>query len=384
MLSVLLLAGACSRLDEQATALSIYVRLPEQETTKADADDGALDWASLLAKETRINDLRIWVFANDVTGKEKGALLGYLEPKQLNMSNGKVQKFTVALDRDLASNIKTVDVYVLANSAAIVPPDEEESAVQLDAQVKPAELDALMLSGALFGLDAGGAPTNTTVVDNAGLPYSAVRKNVSLTKTGTDLSVANLELVRAVSKVQFVFCQIMLEDEQGNKETPVNFEIKSLELNGGQIPQEEYLFNDSGNAWKIVDNKYVASALKVSGLPAKKDVAGSTGPGAYAHNGTETFLEYQNRINRALQAGAVTGMAPCYLRESDKTLSGTITYAVDGETREPVKFSMVDGERFARNSSWIVYFYFNNNTMSLSVAYSSWDAGDGPYTIIGY
>ena len=105
MLSVLLLAGACSRLDEQTTALSIYVRLSEQEATKADADDGAMDWASLLAKETRINDLRIWVFANDVTGKEKGALLGYLEPKQLNMSNGKVQKFSFDVGR------KTDDEY---------------------------------------------------------------------------------------------------------------------------------------------------------------------------------------------------------------------------------------------------------------------------------
>lgn len=369
VLSALMLAGACSRLDEQNAALNIYVRLPEDVTTKA-----ATDWSTLFNRETRINDLKIWVFLNESTDASlpAGQLLGYLEPKQLNVVSGKVQKFTIPLKKEEAAKIKKVDVYVLANSLAI-------QMQEIGKTTTSAELDALTLSGNRFGIAVNGSPTNTSVIDNQGLPYTAVGKALTLSHSGSNLSLDNetLELVRTVSKVQFVFSQIMLS----TGEKPVPFSINSLELNGGQIPEQEYLFNDSANKYKI-GNEYVPRALTFPDLPTKNDIVGNTNPSSYAFSSSEKAKQYQDRIYEALINNTLTGYAPCYLRESDKALTGKIKYTLGNSTVKELPFSMSTNDRFTRNSSWVLYFYINNNSLSLSVSCADWTAVDS-YTIIG-
>lgn len=370
VLSALMLAGACSRLDEQNAALNIYVRLPEDVTTKA-----ATDWSTLFNRETRINDLKIWVFLNESTDASlpAGQLLGYLEPKQLNVVSGKVQKFTIPLKKEEAAKIKKVDVYVLANSLAIQMQEVGKTTTS-------AELDALTLSGNRFGIAVNGSPTNTSIVDYEGLPYTAMGKGLTLSGSSTNLSVESetLQLVRAVSKIQFVFSQIMLT----SGEKPVPFNINSLELNGGQIPEQEYLFNDNANKYKI-GNEYVPRALTFPNLPSKNDIVGNTNPSSYVFDSlNETPQEYQARIYEALVNNTLTGYAPCYLRESDKALTGKINYTLGTLAPKTLEFSMSTGEKFTRNSSWVLYFYINNNSLSLSVAYSPWTPVDS-YTIIG-
>lgn len=369
VLSALMLAGACSRLDEPKAALNIYVRLPEDVTTKA-----VTDWSSLFSKETRINDLKIWVFLNESTDASlpAGQLLGYLEPKQLNMINGKVQKFSVLLDKEIALKIKKVDVYVLANSRAI-------QMQEIGKTTTSAELDALTLSGNQFGIAVNGTPTNTSVTDYEGLPYTAMGKGLTLSGSATNLSVENetLKLVRAVSKVQFVFSQIMVGTEK-----PVTFSITGLELDGGQIPEQEYLFNDSAKEYKIGDS-YVPRTLNFPELPSKNDIVGNTNPKSYVYDSSaEKPQDYQDRIYEALVNGRLTGYAPCYLRESDKTLKGKISYTLGNSTVKTREFSMSTGEQFTRNSSWVLYFYINNNSLNLSVSYCTWVPGDdGPYIL---
>lgn len=373
VLSALMLAGACSRLEEQNAALNIYVRLPEDVTTKAFTNS---DWATLFNRETRINDLKIWVFLNESTDGSlpAGKLLGYLEPKQLNVVSGSVQKFTVLLDKEIASKIKKVDVYVLANSRAI-------QMQEIGKTTTSAELEALTLSGNRFGIADNGAPTNTGVIDSEGLPYTAMGKGLTLSGSATNLSVENgtLQLVRAVSKVQFVFSQIKLP----SGETPVPFEIKGLELDGGQIPEQEYLFKESSAPYKI-GSDYVSRTLIFPNLPTKDDIAGNTNPSSYAYSSADTSQGYQDKIYDALVNGRLTGYAPCYLRESDKALTGRIRYTVGNSTEKTLEFSMNtnDNEIFTRNSSWVLYFYINNNALSLSVSYADWTS-DGSYTIIG-
>jgi hypothetical protein len=371
VLSALMLAGACSRLDEQNAALNIYVRLPEDAATKA----SYTDWSTLFSRETRINDLKIWVFLNESTDASlpAGLLLGYLEPKQLNVVSGSVQKFTVLLDKEVASKIKKVDVYVLANNGSF-----QIAAIGRD--TPSTDLDAIVLTDNQFGVAVNGTPTNTGVIDYQGLPYTAVGKALTLSRSGSILSLDNetLQLVRAVSKVQFVFSQIMLS----TGEKPVPFSINSLELNGGQIPEQEYLFNDSANKYKI-GNEYVSRTLTFPGLPSKNDIVGNTNPSSYVFDSSnETPQEYQARIYEALVNNTLTGYAPCYLRESDKALTGKINYTLGTLAPKTLEFSMSDGEKFTRNSSWVLYFYINNNSLSLSVAYSPWTPVDS-YTIIG-
>ena len=371
VLSALMLAGACSRLEEQNAALNIYVRLPEDAATKA----SYTDWSTLFNRETRINDLKIWVFLNESTDASlpAGQLLGYLEPKQLNVVSGSVQKFTVLLDKEIASKIKKVDVYVLANSRAI-------QLQEIGKTTTSAELEALTLSGNRFGIANNGEPTNTGVIDYEGLPYTALGKGLTLSGSATNLSVENetLQLVRAVSKVQFVFSQIKLP----SGETPVPFEIKGLELDGGQIPEQEYLFKESSVPYRI-GSDYVPRTLSFPELPSKDNIAGITNPSSYAFDSsTGTSQEYQDKIYKALVNNTLTGYAPCYLRESDKALTGRIRYTVGNSTEKTLEFSMNTGEKFTRNSSWVLYFYINNNALSLSVFYTKWDPVDS-YTITG-
>lgn len=369
VLSALLLAGACSRLDEPKAALNIYVRLPEETATKA-----VTNWSTLFTRETRINDLKIWVFLNESKDSTipAGTLLGYLEPKQLNVVSGKVQKFTIPLDKDVAANIKKVDVYVLANNSSF-------QLDALDANASRADLDALVLSGTQFGITANNNPTNLGVTDIKGLPYTAVGKGLSLSGSATNLSVENetLQLVRAVSKIQFVFSQIML----ASGEKPIPFSITGLELNSGQIPEQEYLFKESTASYKI-GNGYINQKLYFPDLPSKSDIVGNTNPSSYAFDpSNETPQEYQDRIYEALINDKLTGYAPCYLRESDKALKGKISYTL-GNTAKELEFSMSTNDKFTRNSSWVLYFYINNNSLSLSVSYTPWNPV-GSYTIIG-
>ena len=371
VLSALMLAGACSRLDEQKAALNIYVRLPEDAATKA----SYTDWSTLFSRETRINDLKIWVFLNESTDASlpAGLLLGYLEPKQLNVVSGSVQKFTVLLDKEVASKIKKVDVYVLANNGSF-----QIAAIGRD--TPSTDLDAIVLTDNQFGVAVNGTPTNTGVIDYQGLPYTAVGKALTLSRSGSNLSLDNetLQLVRAVSKVQFVFSQIMLS----TGEKPVPFSINSLELNSGQIPEQEYLFTDSANKYKI-GNEYVPRTLTFPGLPSKDDIVGNTNPSSYVFDSlNETPQEYQARIYEALVNNTLTGYAPCYLRESDKALTGKINYTLGTFAPKTLDFSMNPNEKFTRNSSWVLYFYINNNSLSLSVAYLPWTPVDS-YTIIG-
>lgn len=369
VLAALLLAAGCSRL-EQTSSLNVYVRLPEEALTKAPT----VEWASLQTKEVRINDLRIWVFLRSSTDGSlpQGMLLGYLEPKQLSFSGGKVQKFSVVLDREIAMKIATVDVYVLGNAGAA-------GLFTVGADTTPAVLDAITLTNDFYGIASNGEPTNTTVIDNVGLPYSAVGKGLSLTGTGAELSVTSVELVRAVTKVQFAFCQIA----NSSGEPQVDFQITGLKLNASQISTKEYLFNDTDASYKIGDG-YVDRELSLQSysIPTKTEIAGSTSPGGFAYSPSETAADYQIRIDTALRDGAVTGCAPMYLRESDKTLSGQIRYRVGSSAEKTLGFEMYPGERFLRNSYWIVFFYFNSDDLSMSVSYVGWN-GSISYEIIG-
>ena len=81
--------------------------------------------------------------------------------------------------------------------------------------------------------------------------------------------------------------------------------------------------------------------------------------------------EYEDLINGAVNAGHLKQLGLTYLRESDKKLTGTITYQtkereditkqwedITQTNEETAHFSMALEGDFLRNHSWIVYIYF--------------------------
>ena len=377
-IAAMLLAVGCERLDQPTTDLNIFVRLPDQIATKAE------DPIAPEANESRINDLKIWVFVNrfeEGSNLEKGELLGYLAPKQLNVADGKVQKFTVTMDRKMASAIKSVDIYVLANT---VSAGFQKDFYFIDGvwrgweELKINQLKGIVMTGGIFGTVKEDntniyRPSNTSVTDVVGLPYTACGEDLDVTGKSAELSVTSVELVRAVSKVQFFFSQV--KDNAGN--TPIDFEVTGLELYGTQIAEKEYIFPNVS-----YDGGYLTDNLVFSSVPTKATIAASTNPATYAYSGESA----QSYLNKLLTAATATGpevsRGPvCYLREGGKKLKGKLTYTFGGVAGKTQEFEMVE-DAFTRNSNWIVYFYFTDTTLGFTVASAPWGNG-GQYTIVG-
>ena len=376
LVAVLLATGACTRVDDPQVNLDIFVRFPGQSQTKADTVEPDN------IKETRIVDLRLWVFVHSSSDSSlNGHLLGFLAPTKLDYSGDAVNKFTIVLEEGIASKIQTVDVYVLANAKSagldmgngLSPVNGPNYKKWSDLSTD--ELDGIMISGSAFGIkqtsntDIWG-PNNTGVYDTEGLPFSSVGKGLDISRSGSQLSVETVELVRAVSKVQFIFSQF--EDSDGNK--PAEFTIAGLKLNGGKLAKQEYIFPRK----TTYDGGYLDNDLNFSvDAYTKANINGCLDPAAYECQVGESAQTYRGRINDGIDKGFLTAGPLCYLRESDKALDGVFSFHLAGESGNIEKnFSMADGETFSRNRSWIVYIYFMNDRMGISVrVLDDWENG---------
>lgn len=368
LVAVLLGTGACTRMDDPQASLDIFIRFPDQSETKADSDVEPDN-----VKETRIVDLRIWVYIHTASDASlNGRLLGFLAPTRLDYTGSTANKFTIPLDKNIASKISKADVYVLANAKSAgldmgdgKSPVKKGTEYKLWSDLSASELDDIVMSGNAFGIKLNTdaktyGPTNTGVVDTEGLPFSAVGKELDITGSGSHLSVAAVELVRAVSKVQFVFSQFMDSDNV----KPAEFTIAGLTLNGNKLAKEEYIFPRATYGGGYLENDLTFPVTDYT----KTTIAGCLDPAAYECQDGETAQAYRNKINAGISAGVLTLGPLCYLRESDQQLTGIFSYKMAGESENTNKpFSMANGETFSRNRSWIVYIYFMNDRMGISV-----------------
>jgi hypothetical protein len=82
----------------------------------------------------------------------------------------------------------------------------------------------------------------------------------------------------------------------------------------------------------------------------------------------------------------VTVYGPIYLRESDKQLTGTITYTIDGGTDKTVDFAMQQAGDFSRNHTWIVYAYYagSGNLQVQSLYVKNWSTKEMNYEFFNW
>ena len=427
MLLVIVLLTACSdhsgeSSDETGDCfLNIYVYAPERPMlTRADVGD----IASKSVEEHMVHTLQIWVFK-----QSNGDLVGYLETKPtfLNETNGQ-EMFQMKVKKEFADHPENVDVYVVAN--AYVVPDEfdkfinyeknydliyidknnEEVTLTLGESTTRAQLDSAKIGVSSFGVGNGTFIEKSVVspvskVSSAGLPMSGVLKNQPISgsyptlRVGTQDAMATLQLTRAVSKLRFVLCQ--KKEKSTSKKKLVS--IDKIELNGSVIPTASYLMPVTKPSYK----SYVSTAINYGGI-AKEAIPNVKDPMKYAYE-TQSAQEYENMIDGAIAGTYKAHYADSniegdvddeclkefgltYLRESDKKLTGTITYSVkereDVETNweniteeieKTATFSMADSGDFLRNHSWIVYvFYMDATIYTLTVTnigMKSWASG---------
>ena len=363
--------------DSSGTSIGITLEFPEPVLTKADEGEVAGS-----AEESRIHDLQIWIFHSGTKQK-----VAYLKLDANNLADdfpqpGSVKKYTLPVSWDFALERPrpTVDVFVLANAASVDLVLGENAPYDI-------VNDAAFEGDELFSpVSSEENPLVQSVDPDKGLPMSGVAKGLTIEGEEPSLRVATVSLVRCVSKIRFLFCQMLTtSDNPAELET---FQVDRVELDPDMIPQLEYVF--ASPAAPRVGDDYVGVGMSLTGEednPLAETVASSGTPELYAYGGQDGPT-YERIIQDAKTDGKITDCGTVYLRESPKKLSGTIYYTVitgkgtaSQTSREgTARFNMSLPGDFSRNHTWTVYgYYVSKRSLQLSISVLPWDKSD--YTI---
>ena len=327
-------------------------------------------------QENALHSLQIWVF-NSTTK----ALVTHLGPDKFNtvddfpQAGGGVKRYSMRVDWDFALNRPNVDVFVLANAESIGINTDDGTTLD-------GESSYAAVNDAVFGGDFFSPQAKVNAVPATGLPMSGSAKNLSIKGEAPSLSIATITLERMVSKVRFIFSQ-MLTETTDPEEMEV-FSIESIELDGHVIPTEEFVFGPTHTPrWAstfVADNVTYpgtgGAAVKSSPVPELYKYAGQSG------------VVYEAIIESAKLQNRLTDCGTYYLRESGAVVTGKIHYkAVKGqgtasetEATGTALFSLTRSGDFARNHTWTVYgYYVSKRTLQLSVNVLPWRKTD--YTI---
>ena len=367
------LCAACSSGDEaeengatgvshKQAKLAIYVYAPEQAAAKKHtaptrANESEVD---AIIGEGTIDSLQIWIYEY-----ETGNNVGYFSTKDVAALNeGQGTTYQIPVTDEFAAAKPRVNVYVMANvtsaNCGIGTLNKETTRAQL--------LDGAKISTGYFGLEQ-----NTRTIPTDGLPFAGkltaqpVVGDAPTLRVGTLSAVSTVQLTRAVSKLRFVFAKTTGEPKVS---------ITSIKINAGMIPNEEYLFQTP------VSMTYNTAAAELLPSPSHiSDIAQTADPTLFIYT-NQTAQAYEDLINGAASKATpeVTVYGPIYLRESDKQLTGTITYTIGEGNPEPqtVPFAMQQAGDFSRNHTWIVYAYYagSGNLQVQSLYVKEWSTNE--------
>ena len=359
--SFLLLAVACSSSDDTAgtekrqTMLTVYVYSPEHPLLIR-SDVGNVNSSF---DESKITRLQIWIFENG-TGN-KVAYLDTDDTSLLNVGEGAV--YQIPVSDDFARNKPDVDVYVMAN----IPSDGFGGGNTLDATSTREQVRTADIPEGHFGLSSP-----VMEVPKEGLPMTGsltaqpVVGDAPVLRIGTLNNIATVQLVRAVSKVRFVFANTKSTSDV----TAPPLCITKITMDANKIPQEEYLIPPRTAptlAYYTVDKPLFSPADEEGYVTA----AETEDPTQFIFGGQEA-QEYENLLDEYINKSPaeLTEIGPYYLKESDRQLSGKISYQIGTTTKDPMAFRMEHEGDFRRNHTWIVYaYYVGGNYLQLSAIY---------------
>lgn len=357
-ISFLLLAVACSSSDDtegtekKQAMLTVYVYSPEHPLLIR-SDVGNVN-ASF--DESKITRLQIWIFENGTGNK-----VAYLDTEETSLlSVGEGAVYQIPVSDEFARNKPDVDVFVMAN----IPSDGFGN--KLDATSTREQVRTADIPEGHFGLSSP-----TKVVPGVGLPMTGaltaqpVVGDAPVLRIGTLTNIATVQLVRAVSKVRFVFANTKSTTDV----SAPPLKIKGITMDADKIPQEEYLIPPR-TAPTLAYYPAVEKALFQAANETEYVTAAETAnPTQFIFGGQEA-QEYEDLLDEHINKGELTQIGPYYLKESDRQLSGKISYQIDSNSKEPMAFTMEHEGDFRRNHTWIVYaYYVGGNYLQLSAIY---------------
>ena len=363
LLSLTSLLTACRRESralsaetEEDPTIGIAIEFPSVEPSPTRGDAGLLPATAL---ENALHTMTLWVFRSDnhtpVASRE-------LNEDDFPVSGG-VRRYTLPVDKSFVGEKPDVDVFVLANAGAIGGGLDEHSTWDELNDAFFGDSDSAPYYG--FGL---AHPVHEVDAD-LGLPMSGCGKNLSVEGEEPVLRVKTVKIVRAVSRLRFVFCKTRTEGEDEDV-----VDIQKIVLGGYQFPLEEYVFT-TGKSGVVIDplveatQNYDPTSYIIDG---HFDIADNDTPENLIYVNQDP-LTYERILSDAVENGTLTDLGYTYLRETDKRLAGYIQYTVNGTTRIR-EFNMISTGDFARNHTWTVFGYFlSGRNLQLALNVLPWD-----------
>lgn len=364
---MLLIFGACSSdsSEEQTPVLNIYVYAPGQPTPTRSVIDPT-------PEEKKIHSMTIWVYKSS-DGSQLGSITldenDNEDREELEtLNNDNMGIYSMAVDEKFAKNPEPVDVYVLANVTA------SNTGMSFDATIDKWDLEnnAKFNGGYYYPFVKQNENRAATALSKEGLPMSGVVREKAVINQNAVLHMtdANLQLVRDISKIRFVFSAI--DDSY--------LYIDEVKLNKNLLYTSDYLFlNDEHPYFRVgtsLVNKEIVLFEKKNGAPQYVNTCAD--PRVYAYVSGMDETAYDAKIKDGLAKGELTEAPTVYLPESDKRLTGTVTFHFSSNPSDlrTANFTMLNGD-FRRNQTWIVYIYYNGSSKLdiTSVKVTDWEDG---------
>ena len=376
---------SCSEQDTQGTAtaeeayLNLSFSTSSPTVTRAgDTSLGNDETKADSTSESDIHSIKVWVFKS---GSGDNALpLSYKEDNLSQAVNGSYTLSLRILRKVNNEDLKDIDLYILTNSEStnLAEQLKDKQSMKL---VTRKELQDLTFSTP-FGIKTDGK-AETTAVPTNGLPISRAIKNISVeghvaeTEAEAAKKAITIPLVRAVSKLHFYFARKANANTGEVKVTKIEIDGNTFPVNGFAFPDEEEYSavaanKDAKSSKYTTSSEYVSTALTLGGVE-NKDIKEVEDPTTYNRGTDENAQTYMDRMNKDLG-----GHDLCYLRETNKAITGKIYYhLVDGDAEKSETFTIPSTGYAIRNRELVVYGYFlegaKNVTLTLQYYVADWN-----------
>lgn len=313
--------------------------------------------------ESDIHSIKVWVFksgtgasANPIAYKEDNPTVGG------TAANGSYTLSLRFLRKINGEELKNIDLYILANSESTNMADKLKGKDLRS--ITRADLQGVTFDDP-FGITAEGKAQTTAVPTDKGLPISRAITNIEIANHVADTEIEakgkeiSIPLVRAVSKLHFYFARKAGEDAYTD-----NVKVTRIEIDGNTFPTASYIFpdeedyatadaNKSATSGKYGTPTYVATTLTLDGVE-NTGITAVTDPLSYKRGPSETAQDYMDRMNKE-----IGGHDLCYLRETNKPITGKIYYQLaEGDFERSQAFTIPSSGNAIRNRELVVYGYF--------------------------
>ena len=313
--------------------------------------------------ESDIHSIKVWVFKSG-TGASANPI-AYKEDTPTAVggatANGTYTLNLRFLRKINGEELKKIDLYILANSESTNMADKLK--VKDFRSITRADLQDVTFDDP-FGITTDGKAQTTEVPTDKGLPISRAITNIEIVKHVADTEIEakdkgiSIPLVRAVSKLHFYFAR-----KSGDDVMTGNVRITRIEIDGSTFPTESYVFpdeekydeanaNKSATRGKYGTPDYVTTPLTLDGVE-NTGIKAVTDPETYKRGPSEIAQAYMNRMKEIGEHNL------CYLRETNKPITGKIYYKLaEGDFERSKTFTIPSSGNAIRNRELVVYGYF--------------------------